>query len=161
MSGIDDVAAIRAAIKAQIDAANITIATSATTSIGLAVFDYSSGPTNLQYPCAIIAWKPDSEIGYQQTFGANASLSWALSHVTLTVECRVVAADGESAEKALDILIGLGTGSVFLALFSDPTFGGTVGNGTALTAAAPSLRTDGTTTYWSATYTLEIYARKA
>lgn len=156
MPGID-LAAVRAAIKNQLDAASLSIETSTGSSLNLAVYAYKSAPV-LQYPCAIIGYASGDDINFAATFGADGLMVFPLQ-----VEIRTNAADGESAEKAMDLFLNAGTGatnSVFAALWSDMTFGGTVGNGTALTCSVPQQRTDGTTTYWSATFTLNIYSRK-
>jgi hypothetical protein len=156
MPGID-LAAVRAAIKDQLDNASLWISTSGGSMLELAVYAYRSS-AGLQYPCAIIGYASGGDINYAASFSNDGLMSFPLQ-----VEIRTNAADGESAEKAMDLFLGAGTGatnSVFAALWSDMTFGGTVGNGTALTCSVPQQRTDGTTTYWSATFTLNIYSRK-
>ena len=156
MAGID-IVALRAAVKTQLDNANLTIDVAAGVSRKVAVYDYMSDANGLQYPCIVIKHMP-GEIDYMVTLG-----SAGVSKVTLGLEVRCAATDGRSAEMALDLLLGAGVGvtnSVFNAMFADPTIGGNVSDGTALTASAPAPFTDGTTTYWLSTFTLNVYARK-
>lgn len=156
MAGLD-IVALRQAVKARLDAANLTIEVDAGVSRNVAVYDYVDQV--YQYPCIIIGHTPGAEIDYM------GSLSQAgIAKLTLAIEVRCLAADGRSAQIALDRLLAAGTGnsssSVFDALFADPTFSGTIANGTALTCTAPAKFTDGENEYWQSTFALTVRARK-
>jgi hypothetical protein len=104
-----------------------------------------------QYPCVIMSIGDDG-IQYRTTFGARG-----VAQLALRLEVRTP--DGPDGEKMMDDLLSAGTGatsSLFDALAADETFAGTIASGVALSVTAPRRLTNGTSNYWSATYTLTV-----